>query len=119
MLSEFLIEDGFKLNPDDSCVANKTLPCRKQITICWDVDDLKISSNKKAVLSTIETLEAQFGTMRKSFGKKHDYLGMEIEFCDDGSVNMWARAHMHKAIEDFSSWQKSPQHCRKANLQHS
>src|SRR6056300_1158898 len=39
MLSEFLIADGFKLNPYDSCVANKTLPCGKQITICWYVDD--------------------------------------------------------------------------------
>ena len=61
-------------------------------------------------MSTIETLEAQFGTMRKSLRKNHNYLGMEIGFCDDGSVNMWARAHIREAIEDFGEvlGQKAP-----------
>src|SRR5210317_1036538 len=81
MLSEFLIKEGFKLNPYDSCVANKMLPCGKQITICWYVDDLKISSvNKKAVMEIIKKLEDRFGVMRKTFGKKHSYLGMDVEF---------------------------------------
>ena len=89
MLSDFLIADGFVLNPYDPCVANKTLPCGNQITICWYVDDLKISSvNEDAVMEVIKKLEARFGEMRKSLGKKHDYLGMEIELCDDGSVKM-------------------------------
>jgi hypothetical protein len=43
MLSEFLIADGFKLNPYNSCVPNKALTCGKQITICWYMDNLKIS----------------------------------------------------------------------------
>ena len=82
MLADFLISDGFKLNPYDSCVANKTLPCGKQLTICWYVDDLKISSvNEGAVMDVINKLEERFGEMRKSLGKKHSYLGMEIEFC--------------------------------------
>ena len=81
MLSEFLIDDGFQLNPYDSCVANKTLPCGKQIMICWYVDDLKILSvNKEAMMDIITKLEARFGEMRKSFGKKHTYLGMQVEF---------------------------------------
>ena len=102
MLLEFLLEDGFKLNPYDSCVANKTLPCRKQISICWYVDNFKISFlNKKAAMSTIDRLEARFGIMRRSFQKKHDYLGIEIEFYSDGSGNMWAQDHIRKTIKDF------------------
>eukprot|EP00957_Ditylum_brightwellii_P183932 14010273-Ditylum_brightwellii.AAC.1 len=100
MLSEFLIADSFVLNPYDPCVANKALPCDKQILICWYVDGLKISSiNKDAVKEIIKKLEARFGEMRKSFGKKHDYLGMEVELCDDGSVKMWIRHHIREGIE--------------------
>jgi hypothetical protein len=102
MLSEFLIDDGFELNPYDACVANKTLPSGEQITICWYVDDLKISSvNKQAVDDVIQKLEDRFGEMRKSFGRKHKYLGLEIEFCEDGSVNFLAADHIKEVIEDF------------------
>ena len=52
------------------------------------VDDLKISSvNEQAVMDIIGKLEERFGVMRKSFGKKHNYLGMEVEFNDDESVS--------------------------------
>jgi hypothetical protein len=33
---------GFKLNPYDPCVANKTVKL-KQMTLCWHVDDMKVS----------------------------------------------------------------------------
>ena len=102
MLSEFLIADGFVLNPYDSCVANKTLPCGKQLTICWYVDDLKISSvNKDAVMDIIAKLEERFGVMRKSFGKKHTYLGMQVELRDDGSVHFTMPDHIKEAIDAF------------------
>src|SRR5210317_2066024 len=102
MLSEFLIKEGFKLNPYDSCVANKILPCGKQITICWYVDDLKISSvNKEAVMEIIKKLEDRFGVMRKTFGKKHSYLGMDVEFFDGGSVHFLMADHIQEAIDDF------------------
>ena len=64
MFSEFLIADGFTLNPYDSCAANKALPCGKQITICWYVDDQKISSeNEQAVMDIIGKLEERFRVM--------------------------------------------------------
>jgi hypothetical protein len=34
--------DGFVLNPYDSCMANKVVD-RKQMTVCWHIDDLKVS----------------------------------------------------------------------------
>jgi hypothetical protein len=37
-----LESNGFVLNPYDSCVANKAVN-RKQMTVCWHVDDLKVS----------------------------------------------------------------------------
>ena len=43
MLKDTLIEQGFVLNPYNSCVANKVLDDGTVITIFWYVDDLKIS----------------------------------------------------------------------------
>ena len=40
--SDTLIEWGFKLNKYDKCIANKIIN-RKQCTIIWHVDNLKIS----------------------------------------------------------------------------
>jgi hypothetical protein len=37
-----LESDGFVLNPFDLCVANKVVN-RKQMTVCWHVDNLKVS----------------------------------------------------------------------------
>ncbi len=37
-----LESDGFELNPYDPCVANKVID-GKQMTVCWHVDDLKVS----------------------------------------------------------------------------
>ncbi|CAJ1967521.1 unnamed protein product [Cylindrotheca closterium] len=102
MLSELLIEDGFKLNLYDLCVANKTLSCGTKITICWYVDHLKIlSKNEQAVHDIIKKLEDRFGAMRKSFRKKHTYLGMEVEFCDDGSMRLSVPDHIKECMEDF------------------
>ena len=43
---------SFKGNPHDPCVANKMMNS-KQMTICWHVDDLKVSHVEKlAAVST-------------------------------------------------------------------
>ena len=49
---------GFKINPYDPCVANKMID-RKQITVCWHVDDLKILCvDVNEVTKTIQCLES-------------------------------------------------------------
>jgi len=59
-LAETLFKEGFQLNPYDSCVANKTLPDGSQLTICWYVDDLKISCiHEGEVMKVIDALEAR------------------------------------------------------------
>jgi hypothetical protein len=48
-----LTDEGFKLNPYDGCVANKIIK-GKQMTICFHVDDCKISHvSTKVVDETI------------------------------------------------------------------
>jgi hypothetical protein len=55
-----LTKKGFKLNPYDDCIANNTVK-GKQITICFHVDDCKISQpTTKVVDKSIDWLQAMY-----------------------------------------------------------
>ena len=88
-LSSQLTEWGFKANPYDSCVVNKTIN-GKQCTKLWHVDDLKISHvDPEVVTGVIDMVEAEFGkeaSLTKTRGKVHEYLGMTIDFSVDKKV---------------------------------
>ena len=66
--------------------------CGSQLTITWHVDDLKISHVDKEVLEDL--LNQLNGAFRKNGpltihrGKKHDYLGMWLDFSLDGKVQV-------------------------------
>jgi hypothetical protein len=56
-----LESDGFVLNPYDPYVANKVVD-RKQMTICWQVDDLKVSHCDPAQVTIFgEWLSTKYG----------------------------------------------------------
>ena len=60
-LKECLEELGFKLNHYDPCVVNMTKK-GEQCTICWYVDDTKISHRDSEVVDwVIKELEERFG----------------------------------------------------------
>ena len=88
-LSSQLRKWGFKINPYDSCVANKMIN-GSQCTILWHVDDLKISHvDSEVVTDVIKLLESEFGKeapLTKTRGKVHDYLGMTINYSIPGKV---------------------------------
>ena len=92
---------GFELNPCDMCVANAIIE-RKQCTICWYVDDNKISHvNSKVVDDVIEKIEKKFGKMSQTRGEDHDFLGMNIMF-KHKKVKVGMKKHILKAINTFS-----------------
>ena len=74
-LRSTLEEMGFEINPDDPCVANMMVE-GGQITVCWHVDDLKISHRNEAIVSEFAmALAKEFGRKTTiSRGKVHDYL---------------------------------------------
>jgi hypothetical protein len=89
-LTEFLtMELGFTINPYDSCVVNKMID-GKQCTIVWHVDNLKLSHVKQSVLNDIaDKLNVKYGQetpLVMHHGKIHDYLGMTIDYSEDGKV---------------------------------
>ena len=54
----------------------------KQCTIVWYVDDVKVSHVDETVVSDIITfMQKEFGNLTITRGKKHQNLGMDIEFC--------------------------------------
>jgi hypothetical protein len=65
---------------------------RKQLTVAWHVDDLKISHvSAKVVDNLITDLDSKFGKetpLSKSRGKVHDYLGMTLDFSVPGQVTL-------------------------------
>jgi len=89
---------GFELNPYDTCVANKMIN-GKQCTICWYVDDNKISHvDAKVVASVVEKIEERFGKMTVTRGKEHVFLGMNIRFNDDGTASVRMKEYVQEAI---------------------
>jgi hypothetical protein len=91
MLSAKLVEMGFEINPYDWCVANKTVNGR-QCTVLWHVDDLKISHvDANVVTEIIKNIDKEFGVeapITINRGKVHDYLGMTLDYSEDGKVSV-------------------------------
>ena len=67
---------GFVFNLYDPCVANAQIK-GSQCTIVWYVDDNKISHKDQTVVNDIvQRIETKFGTMTKTQGDDHEFLGM-------------------------------------------
>jgi hypothetical protein len=108
-LSTQLKEWGFVINPYDFCVANKIID-GKQCTIVWHVDDLKISHMDPKVNTTIlNLLDAKYGQeivagkrapLTVTRGKKHDYLGILLDYSEPGYVKLDMTAYVKKVLEE-------------------
>lgn len=88
-MTSYLNALQFKTNPYDWCVANKTIN-GKQCTILWHVDDIKLSHVDGSVLEDIiSELKKRYGKdalLTVTRGRVHDYLGMTIDYQEDGKV---------------------------------
>ena len=107
--STCLRADGFKLNPYDPCVANKMVN-GKQCTICWHVDDSKISHEDTTVVDqVIKMIDDKFGETTVHRGKKHTFLGMDLELNKDGTVELSMDDYIDECIVPFGEkMNKSP-----------
>ena len=75
----------------------------KQCTIVWYVDDVEVSHVDETVVSDIITyMQKEFGNLTITRGKKHQYLGMYIEFCKNNMVTISMFKRMNEALEMVS-----------------
>ena len=66
------------------------------------MDDLKIShKDKKAADNILKILERKYGRMSVTRGKKHTYVGMNVEYCNDRSAEISMKDCLPEAIEQF------------------
>ncbi len=106
-----LTKQGYKINPYDGCMANKMVK-GKQITICFHVDDCKIShESSKVIDDTIDWLRAEYesifeddsGAMKVHRGKVHKYLGMLLDFSHKGQCRVSMYDYVDSILEAFDS----------------
>ena len=102
-LRGWLEDSGFKVNPYASYVANKIID-GSQITICWHVDDLKVSHKGEDVVAAFAVeMGKEFGsgtTIKR--GKMCDYVGMELDFKScPGIMIVLMIKYLQKVIAEF------------------
>jgi hypothetical protein len=93
---------GFKVNPYNPCIANKTVN-GIQMTVCWHVDDLKVSHvDPKEVTKFGEWLSKTYGvSIATHRGKVYDHLGMIIDFSEKGKVMINMIKYIKGIINNF------------------
>jgi hypothetical protein len=105
-----LTQIGFEINPYDPCVANKIIE-GKQMTICFHVDDCKLSHRKSKVMDKmIEWLRQEYesiffedgsGQMMVSRGKVPTYLGMILDYTIRGQVKIMMINYVDEILSAF------------------
>jgi hypothetical protein len=106
---KILTDIDFVMNPYDPCVANKMIE-GDQMTICFHVDDCKLSHHKTKVMdSIIEYLRQEYesifedgsGAMTVSRGKIHKYLGMTLDYTVRGQVKITMFNYVDEILNAF------------------
>eukprot|EP00804_Cyclotella_cryptica_P010775 CCRYP_008726-RB/>CCRYP_008726-RB protein AED:0.29 eAED:0.29 QI:0/-1/0/1/-1/1/1/0/375 len=102
-LKKELEKYGMIMNPYGMCVANKETKNGHQLTVLWHVDDLKISCKDKfEVTKLICYLRKIYGNkMTVHRGGKGKYLGMHLDFTEDGVFQVDMSKYVEDVIEDF------------------
>jgi hypothetical protein len=97
------------INPYDPCVANKMIE-GDQMTICFHVDDCKLSHHKTKVMdSMIEFIRHEYesifedgsGAMAVSRGKIHKYLGMNLDYTVRDQVKITMFDYVDEILTTF------------------
>jgi hypothetical protein len=74
-----------------------------QFTVTWHVDDLKFSHvSSDEVTKTIEWLKSIYGKdMWVPRGKTQDYLGMDLDYSNEGEVKITMINYPKGVLDDF------------------
>jgi hypothetical protein len=74
-----------------------------QMTVCWHVDDLKASHKEEGELAKLVMyLKGKYGDrLSVHEGDVHDYLGVDLDYSENGKVKLSMIKHLEKVFEDF------------------
>ena len=101
-IREFLEENWLELNPYDPCVANKLVD-GSQMTVCWHVYDLKISHIEEDTITAFCTWVCGIFVNGNKISrcKVHEYLGMDMDWSQDGTMIVYMIKYLQTLIDDL------------------
>ena len=94
---------GYEINPYNPCVANKMTDAKKQLTVVWHVDNLMATCKDDFELTKFSCHLGRIYGSKLSMHTdcKHDYLGVDMEFMDDGMLEVLMFKYLQNVIEEF------------------
>ena len=93
---------GYVTNEYDPCVFNRWTESGFQSTVFFHVDDGIATCEDELELDKLEgELRAEFGEMNVTRGKRHEFLGLVLDFSKDGVVAITAPRLIGEILEDF------------------
>ena len=94
---------GYTMNEYDPCVFNRWTDSGFQSTVFFHVDDGVATCEEEAELDKLEReLRNEFGgELNVTRGKRHEFLGLLLEFSQDGLVIIKAPRLIGEILEDF------------------
>ena len=74
----------------------------KQCTVEWYVDDNKASHvNSRVIDDLLDTIKTHFGEIKITRGKKHTFMGVNIQITEDKKIEIEMEDQLMEAIEIF------------------
>ncbi len=98
------LEDyGFLVSPYNPCVANMSTECGKQLTVIWHINNLmSLCKNDFGLTKFSCKLGKIYGPkLSMHTGLKYDYLGVDMEFKEDRTLDVSMVAYLKNVISDF------------------
>ena len=98
------LEDyGFTVNPYNPCIAKKTTKCGLQLTVIWHVGNLMSSCIDNFELTKFSCYLAKIYGPKLTMhtGAKHDYLGVDMEINEDGTLDASMIPYLKGVIAEF------------------
>ncbi len=96
-------QNGLVMNPYDPCVTNMETKSGMQLTVVWHVDDLMTSCEDDFKLTKFSCyMGGIYGPgLSMHLGKKHDYLVVDMKFCNDGALEVSMFKYLKNVINEF------------------
>jgi hypothetical protein len=91
------------VNPYDPCIANLESPGGKQLTVIWHVNNLMGMCEEDFELTKFLCYLAKiYGTkLAMHTGREHNYLGMDMEFTSEGTLQVSMITYLKNVITGF------------------
>ena len=106
-----LVSMGFRQNPYDECLFNRTSDSGIQCTVVVFVDDLKFTCTDKAVIDEdVEKLRTKYKEITVHEGDVHSYLGMNFDYSVRDQVKITMKGYIDDLINlyDIQGFATSP-----------